>query len=168
MIRNSLRVSNIPVHTIVLCKHFLSVLIHSFYIRLYNYLCKGSSEKESQWVKIYRHALLMGNLLDPTIPVSSICHWQLDTQITIWIFNILTVWGFEYFSPAGGIICGNFQALVAHDFNPSTWEAKAGGFLSSRPAWSTEWVPGHPGLYTEKPCLEPPAKKKVEVDYDIY
>jgi major histocompatibility complex class I len=30
------------------------------------------------------------------------------------------------------------QAVVAHAFNPSTWEAEAGGFLSSRPAWSTE------------------------------
>jgi hypothetical protein len=28
--------------------------------------------------------------------------------------------------------------VVAHTFNPSTWEAEAGGFLSSRPAWSTE------------------------------
>jgi hypothetical protein len=26
----------------------------------------------------------------------------------------------------------------AHTFNPSTWEAEAGGFLSLRPAWSTE------------------------------
>jgi hypothetical protein len=26
----------------------------------------------------------------------------------------------------------------AHAFHPSTWEAEAGGFLSSRPAWSTE------------------------------
>jgi hypothetical protein len=25
-----------------------------------------------------------------------------------------------------------------HAFYPSTWEAEAGGFLSSRPAWSTE------------------------------
>jgi hypothetical protein len=25
-----------------------------------------------------------------------------------------------------------------HTFNPSTWEAEAGRFLSSRPAWSTE------------------------------
>jgi hypothetical protein len=32
-------------------------------------------------------------------------------------------------SPAG---------VVAHAFNPSTWEAEAGGFLSLRPAWSTE------------------------------
>jgi hypothetical protein len=30
------------------------------------------------------------------------------------------------------------RAVVVHDFNPSTWEAEAGGFLSSRPAWSTE------------------------------
>jgi hypothetical protein len=28
--------------------------------------------------------------------------------------------------------------MVAHAFNPSTQEAEAGGFLSSRPAWSTE------------------------------
>jgi hypothetical protein len=28
--------------------------------------------------------------------------------------------------------------MVAHAFNPSTWEAEAGGFLSSRPAWSTK------------------------------
>jgi hypothetical protein len=26
--------------------------------------------------------------------------------------------------------------VVVHTFNPSTWEAEAGGFLSSRPAWS--------------------------------
>jgi hypothetical protein len=30
------------------------------------------------------------------------------------------------------------QAVVAHAFNPSTWEAEAGGFLSSRPVWCTE------------------------------
>ena len=29
-------------------------------------------------------------------------------------------------------------AVAAHAFNPSTWEAEAVGFLSSRPAWSTE------------------------------
>ena len=39
--------------------------------------------------------------------------------------------------------------VVAHAFNPSTWEAEAGGFLSLRPAWSTKWVPGQPGLYRE-------------------
>jgi hypothetical protein len=30
------------------------------------------------------------------------------------------------------------RVVVVHAFNPSTWEAEAGGFLSSRPAWSTE------------------------------
>jgi hypothetical protein len=34
---------------------------------------------------------------------------------------------------------------VAHFFNPSTWKAEAGEFLSSRLAWSTK-----------KPCLEKP------------
>jgi hypothetical protein len=28
--------------------------------------------------------------------------------------------------------------VVAHTFNPSTPEAEAGGFLSSRPAWSAK------------------------------
>jgi hypothetical protein len=28
--------------------------------------------------------------------------------------------------------------MVAPAFNPSTWEAEAGRFLSSRPAWSTK------------------------------
>jgi hypothetical protein len=28
--------------------------------------------------------------------------------------------------------------VMAHAFNPSTQEAEAGGFLSSRPAWSTK------------------------------
>jgi hypothetical protein len=39
--------------------------------------------------------------------------------------------------------------VVAHAFNLSTWEAEAGGFLSSRPAWSTKWGPGQPGLHRE-------------------
>jgi hypothetical protein len=29
-------------------------------------------------------------------------------------------------------------AAVVHAFNPSTWEAEVGGFLSLRPAWSTK------------------------------
>jgi hypothetical protein len=41
------------------------------------------------------------------------------------------------------------RAVVAHTFNPSTREAEAGGFLSSRPAWSTELVPGQPELHRE-------------------
>jgi hypothetical protein len=41
------------------------------------------------------------------------------------------------------------QVVMAHAFNPSTCEAEAGRFLSSRPAWSTKWVPGQLGLYRE-------------------
>jgi hypothetical protein len=33
---------------------------------------------------------------------------------------------------------GHKPGVVAHAFNPSTREAETGGFLSSRPAWSTE------------------------------
>ena len=44
---------------------------------------------------------------------------------------------------------GNCWAVVALAFNPNTWEAKAGGFLSSRPDLSTEWVPEQPELYRE-------------------
>jgi hypothetical protein len=39
---------------------------------------------------------------------------------------------------------------VVHAFNPSTWEAKAGGSLSSSSDWPTEGVPRQ----QEKPCLE--------------
>jgi hypothetical protein len=42
--------------------------------------------------------------------------------------------------------------MVAHAFNPSTWEAEAGGFLQSEFQDSQS--------YTEKPCLEKPKKKK--------
>jgi hypothetical protein len=38
-------------------------------------------------------------------------------------------------------------AVVVHAFNPSTWNTEAGRFLSLRPAWSTEWVPGQPEIY---------------------
>jgi hypothetical protein len=53
---------------------------------------------------------------------------------------------------------GNSQAMVAHAFNPNTWEAVAGGFLSLRPAWSTEGVPEPPGLHRE--TLSQKKKKK--------
>jgi hypothetical protein len=33
---------------------------------------------------------------------------------------------------------GSRRAVVAHAFNPSTWEAEAGEFLSSRPARLTK------------------------------
>jgi hypothetical protein len=49
---------------------------------------------------------------------------------------------------------------MAHTFNPSTWEAEAGGFLSSRPAWSTKWDPGQPGLHRETLSQKRKKKKK--------
>ena len=50
---------------------------------------------------------------------------------------------------------------MAHAFNPSPREAEAGGFLNSRPAWSTERVPGQPGLYRERnPVWKKPKKTK--------
>jgi hypothetical protein len=49
--------------------------------------------------------------------------------------------------------------MVVHAFNPSTWEAETGEFLSSRPAWSTEWVPGQPGLHRETLSQEKKKKK---------
>jgi hypothetical protein len=50
--------------------------------------------------------------------------------------------------------------VVAHAFNPSTREAEAGGFLSSRPAWSTKWVPGQLELHRETPSRKTKKKKK--------
>jgi hypothetical protein len=46
--------------------------------------------------------------------------------------------------------------VVAHPFNPKTWEAEASGFLSLKPSWSTEWVAGQPVIHIEtlsqNPC----------------
>jgi hypothetical protein len=50
------------------------------------------------------------------------------------------------------------QAVVVHVFNPSTWEADAGRFLSLRPAWSTEFQDSQG--YTDNPCLEKKKKKR--------
>jgi hypothetical protein len=45
------------------------------------------------------------------------------------------------------------KAMVVHAFNPSTWEAEAGGFLSSgQPSLESEFQDSQG--YTEKPCLE--------------
>jgi hypothetical protein len=48
--------------------------------------------------------------------------------------------------------------VVVHAFNPSTREAEAGRFLSSRPAWTTNEFHDSQG-YTEKPCIEKPKTK---------
>jgi hypothetical protein len=69
----------------------------------------------------------------------------LSNEIKFYFIKIST------FSPA---------TVVAHTFNPSTWEAEAGRFLSSGPAWSTEWVPGQPRLHRE--TLSRKKKKKIQ------
>jgi hypothetical protein len=56
--------------------------------------------------------------------------------------------------------------MVPHAFNPSTWEAEAGGFLSSRPAWSTEQVSGQPGLHRETLSRKTKKKKKKKKKID--
>jgi hypothetical protein len=53
--------------------------------------------------------------------------------------------------------------VVVHAFNPSTWEAEVGRFLSLRPACSTKWVPRQPGLHRE--TLSRKKKKKRFVSY---
>jgi hypothetical protein len=45
--------------------------------------------------------------------------------------------------------------VVAYTFNPSTWEAEAGGFLSLRPS---EFQNSQ--AYTVKPCQKEKKKKK--------
>ena len=55
-------------------------------------------------------------------------------------------------------------------FNPSTWEVEleVGGSVSSRPPWSTEHIPGEPGLHRgtlsqknqTKPTNQPKTKSK--------
>jgi hypothetical protein len=41
------------------------------------------------------------------------------------------------------------QVVVVHAFNLSTMEAEAGGYLRSKPAWSTDCFLGQPGLHRE-------------------
>ena len=52
------------------------------------------------------------------------------------------------------------QAVVAHAFNPSTWEAEAAGFLSSSLQSEVQDSQGH----TEKPCLEKPKNKQTKTN----
>jgi hypothetical protein len=75
----------------------------------------------------------------PYRPKKSYKVWMLFTPVSV----ILPVWFFKKWGKK------LFWWEETTAFNPSTREAKAGRFLSSRPAWSTEWVPGQPGLYRE-------------------
>jgi hypothetical protein len=43
--------------------------------------------------------------------------------------------------------------VMAYAFNPSPWGRDRWISVNSTSAWSTERIPGHPGIHTEKPCL---------------
>jgi hypothetical protein len=53
--------------------------------------------------------------------------------------------------------------VVAHAFYPSTWEAEAG----SKPAWSTERVPGQPELHKRNPVLKNKQTIKITTQKEI-
>jgi hypothetical protein len=53
-----------------------------------------------------------------------------------------------------GLIKGFPHQVVVHTFNPSTQKAQAGRSQSSRPAWSTEQIPGQGGLHRENTDLK--------------
>ena len=43
----------------------------------------------------------------------------------------------------------HLSLAVVHAFNPGIQEAETGRSPSSRPVWSTEQVPGQPGIHRE-------------------
>jgi hypothetical protein len=79
----------------------------------------------------------------------SIYNLYLFTKACWWIACLMLLMDKTSFLNAEGksIFSTGQWPVVAHAFNPGTSEAEADGFLSSRPAWSTEWVPGQPGRY---------------------
>jgi hypothetical protein len=64
--------------------------------------------------------------------------------MNVWVISfylltlISTKFNFLFLEENGPFKTQPCWAVVVHAFNPSTWEAEAGGFLSLRPAWSTE------------------------------
>ena len=79
------------------------------------------------------HPLLtcLGTCISPHIPTHILRFWNSE---------LFAVANFPHWSGIKKIGC--CRAVVVHAFNLSTWEAEAGGFLSSRPTWTTKWVPG--------------------------
>lgn len=51
---------------------------------------------------------------------------------------------------------------VAHTCNPRTWKWEAGGYLSLRPVWSTEKLPGQQVLHRNALSFAKPKIKKFE------
>jgi hypothetical protein len=54
----------------------------------------------------------------------------------------------------------NTLGMVVHTFNPSTWEAERGRFLSSRPAWSTKCVPWSARVIQRNPVSKKQTNKQ--------
>jgi hypothetical protein len=82
-----------------------------------------------------------------------LCNWSCSAIMGCWETNSSHLYGHTVklsppsYTPMILDILSKFLTLkkrcstpgvVAHAFNPSTWEAEAGGSLSSRPAWPTE------------------------------
>ena len=88
----------------------------------------------------------------------------MHTQVCAWVPHACSTCGGQKKAPVPGVkeACGSHidvrksvqdpcrnsklsQVVVVRAFYPSTWEAETGeSLLSSRPAWSTEPVPGQP------------------------
>jgi hypothetical protein len=71
-------------------------------------------------------ALLLSLVGDPCYPSTSVAETQSQAQGQPGLHS--KIWSQKLAEEPG---------VVAHAFNPSTWEAEAGEFLSLRPAWST-------------------------------
>jgi hypothetical protein len=94
----------------------------------------------------------------------STCGYQLTNNDICSIVQCLSHFEISYLIPCKTVKNFCEPGLVVHAFNPSTQEAEASVFLSSRPALSTKWVSGQPGLYRETLSHR---KKKISVKYPI-
>jgi hypothetical protein len=96
--------------------------------------CITSEDNLWKLVLFFHHVCLGGLNLG--------CHvWQqahLSAELSQWPPDMLSSQE-AFLQGLEGIKNGEIsRVVVVHTFNPSTWEAEAGGFLSSRPSWSTK------------------------------
>jgi hypothetical protein len=139
---------------------FLTVLLTCIITDSYVIMILSTNSKLPQMESVSLclvHQFLFVQLLWTELQPWELSQYEVDTQIKhLWV--IPSECSKETrFNSLNKSIC---QAVVAHAFNPSTREAEAGRFLSSRPAWSTKWVPGQPGLYRETLSLKTKTKNK--------
>ena len=114
---------------------------------------QGESACLTSKYKLYCQNHLWKGQCDDIIPVVDVRRVGLCDHSRQWGAYSLTVWGMalkldqhimyvhiHIQKESGGFFSfkkSYQQGVVAHTFNPSTWEAEAGGFLSSRPACCT-------------------------------